>query len=181
MLSFFLLMLDDDESKKKFNKLYHDYHDKLLSVAMAITKNFYDSEDVLQNVFYIVAKKIKTIKTENDKITESFLCTVVRNASINFCKERQRKAFDSLEFLPEQDNGEDLFKEIEGNEQYVSLVKSIDSLPVIYREVLSLNLLNGLSCRKISKYLSLNYNTVKSRLRKAKKMLQNLIKESEIK
>ena len=36
-------MLDDDESKKKFNKLYHDYHDKLLSVAMAITKNFYDS------------------------------------------------------------------------------------------------------------------------------------------
>ena len=51
-------MIESDTDKEKFNKLFYTCHDKLLSVAMAVTKDFYDAEDALQNAFYIIAKKI---------------------------------------------------------------------------------------------------------------------------
>jgi len=179
MIALFLLMIEDAEDQIKFNNLYSTYHDKLFSVAMAVTKDFYDAEDALQNAFYVIAKNIKRIKTEDEKLLRSFLYTVVRNSSINLCKARKRNSFDSLDMLFEYESEENFVKNIEENEQYVKLVKHIYSLPDELKDILVMNLLNGLSCSEISKILSINRNTVKSRVSKAKKLLQNEINEAK--
>ena len=177
MLSLFLSMLENDEQKNKFQEIYNTYQENLFSITLAITKNYYDAEDALQNAWYSIAKNIDSIKMDDITILKSFLQTVVRNAAINLCKERSRKSFDSIDLYPNLESTEDLYKEIEGDEQYRMLLKQMDFIPDIFRDVLILNLIVGLSCTKIAELLGLNKNTVKSRLTKGKKLFMNLVRE----
>jgi len=55
--------------------------------------------------------------------------------------------------------------------QYDVVIKMIDALPVMYREPLTMQLIDHMSMIEISSVLNLNKNTVKSRLKKAKSMI----------
>jgi len=177
MLSLFLSMIEDDESKTKFENIYNDYHDSLLSITVSITKDLYDAEDALQNTFYIIAKNIDRIRTDNKSELKSFLYKIAKNASIDILRGKEKEKHLSLDLMTEQESPDNVVLSVENNETYKILVNKIYELPMVYKDILVLSLIRGYSLSKISELLSINRNTAKSRLAKAKSLLKKLVGE----
>ena len=53
-------------SRERFEKIYKLYSQELINISYGYTKNFDDSFDIVQNVFYKLFSSNKKFKTNND-------------------------------------------------------------------------------------------------------------------
>ena len=176
MLQLFLNLIDSEEGKSKFESIYFTYHDFLFKVAKSVTGNHHDAEDALQNALFVIAKNVDKIKTEDANRVKVYLKTIVRNSAIDLIRARKRKAFLDIETVEIADDN--MIEEIEERELDNQVRRQILSMPVIYREVLVLNIINGLSPSQIADVLSLSINTVNTRLRRGRKKLEEILKDA---
>ncbi len=172
-------MIDTEEEKSKFNRLYNMYQDTVLKAAYYQTKDATLAEDASQEAWLTIASNIGSVRDYNETELKSFLITVAKNKAIDLCRKQRSDAFINLESIKELEAEEDFISKLEGEEAYGFLVHKILDLPIIYQEVLKLRLINNISYKGIAKILSLNINTVKARIKKGRKILKEFIKESE--
>ena len=179
MISFYLSLIDDHQYDSKFERIYYAYERKMFAVAINITKDFYVAEEVLQDALIIVAKQIADIKEDNEEMLKSFLFKITKNIAIDYVRKRNKaeKVVD-IE-LVEQSVSYESNDVVEGDELYRTLVAKIQGMPEIYRDVLVMNLVYGMSKAQIANTLGKNVNTVSSRIKRGKVILKKYIKEGE--
>ena len=59
MLSFYLLMLDDESEKYRFEQIYNKYESMMAKIAMAILKDEDPAAEATSNAFVAICKNIK--------------------------------------------------------------------------------------------------------------------------
>lgn len=132
-----------------------------------------EAEDILVQGFFKIFKKID--QYQNKGSFEGWMKKIMINESLMFL--RQRKNFhlslqqDEID-IPEQE-------EIQSNIQYDELLELLNQLPVGYRTVFNLNVIEGYKHREIAEKLGISINTSKSQLIQAKKKLQSIIKKKQ--
>ena len=173
MLELFLNLIDSEESKSKFEKIYNKYHSFMLKLASSITGDHYDAEDAIQNVLFIIAKNIDKIDTEDEHKLKSFFRVVVKNASIDLLRKREKERFSSIDEEVIEDK--DTLIKIENKEIYNTVIERVISMPNSYRSVLVLSLIHELTPKEISETLSIPLNTVYTRLKRGKQLLTKII------
>ena len=179
MLSFYLALIQDEENKIKFENIYLAHHKTMLNVAFGITGNQHDAEEALSNALYAIARNIERIDNANELLLKSYLLKVVKNSAIDILRKRasERKAdIDDLIALPAES---DIMRDIEGDEEYKKLVKIIYNMPSTYRDVLVLRFLHGLKAREIADSLFISESSVKTKIRRGKKILSDIISEGK--
>ena len=177
----YLTLIDDHEYDSKFETIYYKYHDMIYAIAIGITKDHYDAEEVMQNVFFIIAKDIENIKTENELMLKSYLYKITKNAATDIFRAKKRRiaTMDSDE-IDEIVSEKELTTVIELKEQYESIIKQIEKMPAIYRDVLVLRLLHEMPIRRIAVVLGRKNSTVKQQLNRGTKMLKDILTEAKI-
>ncbi len=164
-----------------FNELLRRYERKIFRLALHITQNREDAEDVLQESFLKAYEHLDQFQGQS-----KFYTWVVRIA-VNqaLMKLRKRKSDRSVSLDETIDTGEDnIGREIaawdENPEQKYSreelngiLVSAIDGLPPIYRAVFVLRDIDGLSTEEAAEALELSVPAVKSRLLRARLQLRD--------
>lgn len=184
--------LSDDALITKFRKgcafsyeeLISRYETKVHNLAMRLTRNSEDAEEVLQDVFLTVYRKIDGF--EGKAKFSSWLYRITVNAA--FMKLRKRKQDQSVsldDMLPHLQNKAITQKTAYGaagdslalnNEVREALEGAIHRLPDEYRAVFVLRDIDGLSNKEVGEILNLSIPAVKSRLHRSRLMLRKKLR-----
>lgn len=172
-------------SSKSFEELISRYETKAHNLAMRLTRNAEDAEEVLQDVFVTVYRKIDGF--EGKAKFSSWLYRITVNAA--FMKLRKRRQDHSVpmeDVLPSvQNKAAELFQSYGAhsdsltlsNEIREALEGAIGKLPEDYRAVFVLRDVDGLSNKEVGDILELSIPAVKSRLHRSRLMLRKRLRK----
>ncbi len=178
---------DKPESKlREFELEALEYIDSLFNVAMRMTRNKDDAEDLVQET-YLKMHRFSHTFNEGSNL-KAWLFKILRNTFINVFRKKIREP-QEIHYT----NNEDfyLFNRIADNrtddslpgkgtigiEEYLEeeIKYALDNLPIAFREVVLYSDVEGLSYEEISDIVGCPIGTVKSRLYRARKTLQKLL------
>jgi len=168
-----------DGNQQSFEELIGRYSNKVFSLASRLTRNAEDAEEVLQDVFVTVHRKIESF--EGKSSFSSWLYRVTVNAA--FMKLRKRKQDQSVALeevmqqshvLPALKSPESAYVDSQSirNEMLEALECAIRKLPDDYRPVFILRDVDGLTSKEVGRLLDLTIPAVKSRLHRSRLMLR---------
>lgn len=174
-------MLEDPKDESKFEKLYRDYEKRVFAIAYHYTGDIYDSEEIAQTVFFRVAKNIHKIDAENPFGAKSYIYTITKNAALSLLVKKKNAPIltESPEGFAER--GTELGDEIEFKDEFDRVLHCIKRLPTIYKDVMILFYLNELKIKEIASALDMNESTVKTHLRRGRKLLMKKLEEEQTK
>lgn len=145
------------------------------------TKNASDAEDITQDVFIRVWKKIK--KFDQRKNFKSWLFGIARNAAIDFIRQKKAVPFSSFETGEGQNYFTETVRDVASlpdevmlkNDLTSFLAPAVDKLSADDQEIIQLRHDDDLTFREIAQKLQAPLNTVKSRYRRALIFLKKLL------
>lgn len=184
MLVVYLNIIDEQNDKNKFEKLYLKYRSKMYYVAMSVLHHQQDAEDALHNAFLAIAKNIKKIKDVDSNETAVYLFRTAKNSALNVYAKKKRQAEHEIgivEFIDINQNDirdEELISEAQ-KLYFEKVVSCIEMLPEHYRIVLELHFQHEYTIPQIAKILGLKLSTVKQQLVRGKKMLLSQLRSEE--
>lgn len=166
-------------SIEAFEELVSRYESTVYNLALRLTRNQEDAEEVLQDVFLTIFTKVKGF--EGKSAFSSWLYRVIVNSS--FMKLRKRRSSLVVPIDDQDDNGrnklenegspeEPLDDQLQNRMLRKVLSGAIDKLPDQYRAVFVLRDVEGLSNTEVGKVLDITVPAVKSRLHRARLMLR---------
>ncbi len=175
MLSFYLGLIETQEEKDKFEKLYHQYRRLMFYVAKEILHDDFLAEDAVHNAFIRIIKHLDKIEEISCHKTKSFMVIVVENVSKDIYNKRKKEkniSFDDLEnnAFDKSDVAETVIQQISVED----IVKKIDSLPDIFKEVLLLKFVHELSDKEIAKVLEISPAAARKRIERARQRISML-------
>ncbi len=150
-------------------------HERLvLHVVGRIVQSQEDVEDICQDVFIKVFRKLKRFR--GDSRLSTWIATIAYNTSISYIRKQKRQHEHSYDGQPalifgEKDTSLNQ-KVIEKEEVRKYLLQMIEKLPVHYRTVLTLFHLEEFSYKEIEQITGMPEGTIKSYLSRARKMLK---------
>jgi len=148
-------------TNEQYTCLVKKYIDTVFRIGLNYLKNRADAEDVCQNVFLALLAEKKDF--QNDEHLRNWLIRV----TINECKKVLRSPWRRRESL------DDHIPSVHFAEpQHSDLYYSVMSLPVHYRMPLYLHYYEGYSTEEVGQLLNLPGATVRTRLRRARQLLQ---------
>ena len=148
--------------------LVRKYSSAVLGLCVAHTKNFHDSEDIMQEVFLRAMTKLRTLRDETR--ARPWLLKIARRLCADYY--RQRRPLQAL--------GEDVPARAHyGNEHIIRVHEAITELPEQYREPIALYYLDGRNCAGVAHTLGISEQAVRQRLVRARLMLHEFLSEKE--
>src|SRR6267143_5092262 len=148
-------------------ELLGTYGDRAYRLALRITRNTEDAEEVVQDAFCAIVRKIDAFRRQS--AFSSWLYRIVANAAYNKLRERpgRRRAVSLDDIAPGHEDDAAV-----QNELRAVLQGAIHGLPPAYRAVFVLRDVDGLSNVEISEALGLSIANVKSRVHRARLSLR---------
>jgi RNA polymerase sigma-70 factor (ECF subfamily) len=150
--------------------------DALYRVALRLTGNASDADDLVQETMLKAYRSWDQYQPGTN--AKGWLLTILRNSFINEYRRRTRhpetvdvdtiEPFAVFNDIQEEDPQGAFFDKIVDDE----VLKAIDGLPSAFRETVVLSDVEGMSYQEIGKILGIPVGTVKSRLFRARQMLQ---------
>ncbi len=167
--------LEGDQSA--FSALVRKYQKPLHALVWRKIGDFHIAEELTQDIFLNVYKKLQTLKNPNR--FAGWLYVIASRRCIAWLK-KKRIPMESLDAMPPEELEELAYAQYraERQEEVVSerhgeVVKHLlQKLPESERTVVTLHYLGDMTCEDISKFLGVSPNTVKSRLYRARKRLK---------
>ncbi len=149
--------------------LYNEYYRKMYGVCLRYTDNEQDALDVLQDGFITVFDKIKGFKSKGS--LEGWVRRIMIHQAIQHYRKRSRYFMVDIEQAGNIEVSANIFDHLSREE----IVAQIQSLPVGYRTVFNLYVVEGYTHDEIAKMLKISTGTSKSQLSRAKKILKGQI------
>ena len=177
-----MLRVVSEESEMEFWEIYDQYYAKVRRFILALVKDPWTADDLIQETFLRVQQNLGTLKNP------SKLSSWIFRIAYNLCQDhfRQGKAGRRKESTSlEQTEGlEEAFiqegfiqKELEQREMGRCVQNQIDLLPEPLRAVLVLFEIMECSHREIADILGITAENVKVRLHRARKKLKPILEE----
>ena len=178
MLFFYLSIIDNDEDRAKFERLYKKYAAPMKCYAAKIVNDEYIAEDIVHEAFIRIARHIDGIDESDSHKTNSFIVIIVRRLCIDNAKLKRRQ--NEIPFDEEFDRNFDLgssdvsnFDEVE----FSALVDIIKGLPDMYRDVLMLKFYHGYSNKEMADMLKISEPAIRKRIERARDLLAYHLKD----
>lgn len=151
-----------------FEKLYRDYSQRVFSTAYRITGSRPDAEDVTQEVFVRVFKKLHTFRGESAISTWIYRITV--NRALDVLRRRKYEKTVPLDERTMETVSEPMgvMRLIEG---------TLPAMPDGYRHVFVLHDIQGMRHSEIARILGISEGASKSQLHRARAFLRSRIGE----
>lgn len=153
-------------------------------LAIQITKNHEDANDVMQETFLKVYESIGSFRKES--AFETWLYRIIVNQALNMVKRRERRRESSISDADEIDLRFNLpgsssyanspHDDVEKKELQKWVTQAVDSLSAKHRTVVILHEFEGLTHPQIATILNCSEGTVRSRLHYARRKLRDLLK-----
>ena len=147
--------------------LVREHASAVLGFCITFTKNFHDSEDIMQDVFLQAFTKLWTLRDPTR--VRPWLLKIARRMCIDYY--RKRRSSYSLAEIDEPARPD------YGNEHIMRVHTAISKLPEDYREAITLYYMDGRDCAGVANNLRISETAVRQRLVRARLMLHDLLVE----
>ena len=159
-----------------FEQLYERHNRRVYSLCLRMTQNAAEAEDLAQEAFIQLFRKIGSFRGE------SAFTTWLHRLTVNQCLMHFRKRSVKLEKTTEE--GETPVQIVRGTENpnampvmdRIALDNALEQLPPGYRTVFVLHDIEGHEHEEIAKMLGVAVGTSKSQLHKARMKLRKILK-----
>ncbi len=155
-------------------QIYDKYKLDLLKLAILLTGDACQSEDVVQDVFLKLAESYDRISDHGN--LKNFLITCLMNRIRTLRRDSQRHQtaqLDGAAIETTRVSSPDQWAVV--NEQMQRISKAMVGLPVEQREVVTLRFEGGLEFRQIARIQNASINTVQGRYRYGMEKLRSLL------
>ncbi|MDF2946392.1 MAG: polymerase, sigma subunit, SigW [Bacillales bacterium] len=163
--------------KDVFRTLIVRYQTKVYAVALKVSCNTKDAEDITQEVFLQLYRSLSQFKGESTFST--WIYKIAMSKALDYKRKQNRTIQhhneEMLVQIPNTISPEIILLEKEDKELAYG---NIDNLPPPYQEVVKLYYFNELSYQEIADKLDIAVKTVESRLYRSKQIIRKNRKES---
>ena len=168
--------LDGDQSA--FTMLVNKYQKWVHTLVWRKIGDFHIAEEITQDVFLKVYKKLSTLKPSDH--FKGWLYVITTRHCIAWFRKKKLPT-TSLDAMPISELEEFCYTQYETERdqetaleyQREIIKRLLQKLPESERTVMTLHYLAEMSCEKIGEFLGVSPNTIKSRLHRARKRLEN--------
>ena len=173
MLRFYLTLVDGEEEKGKFERIYRQYKNLMLSCAYSILNDESLAEDAVHDAFLRILKNLDKIDESDFPRTRGFVVVITENVSKTLYNKINRvKIVELNENIP---FNESIEQNTEQNYTAELIADKIAQLPDNYKSVMVLKYRNGLGDKEIASVLGLSHALVRKRLERGRKALGKLL------
>ena len=153
-------------------RLYERFSGQLFATAIRYTNSRVDAEDVLQDSFVKIFKHIKSYRL--DFSFEGWMRKIVVNTAITHYRKSQKHSHhQDITDLPATPR--DMENQHDPEFTAEELEFAIAQLPLGYRTVFCMYVIEGFKHHEIAEQLQIDVNTSKSQLSRARKYLQRVL------
>lgn len=172
----FFDLLDSDEDKGKFEKLYNTYANLLYYIAMQKLNCIEDAEECVQETFFYVAKHFDKIGEINSLSTKCYLSTIVSGYAAKTYNKSQKtiKIFEGEYDITENVNIDEFDDGVFDEFNQMELTQMIDNLDDDEKVYLYLTYIYGYKSNEIAQMYGVKDYTVRKRLYRAKQKLRTM-------
>lgn len=172
-----------DRNQESFSEIVTRYSEKVHNLAMRITRNSEDTEEIMQDVFIIVYTKVN--KFEGKSAFSSWLYRVTTNTAFMKLRKRRVQATVGLDDISLIDKNNWVAARSENSDiNYISakhemrarIEAALANLPEEYRTIFLLRDVDGLSNQEVGEIMKITVPAVKSRLHRSRLMLRKKLK-----
>ena len=171
-----------DQQKIIFQELLMPELGALFRTALRMTRNREDAEDLVQET---TTKAFSAIdRFEEGTNFRAWIFKILTNTFINnYYRVRERNKLPSLDEMEEESAFQPAFEGISPEQALLNTLtkediqKAIDVIPIDFKSVVVLNLVEGFSYKETAEILDIPIGTVMSRLHRGRKILQKLLWE----
>ncbi len=171
--------------RKAFELLVGRYQSKVYRLAMGLTHNSQDAEEIIQEVFFKVYRNLAEF--EGKSAFSSWLYRIALNTSYMKLRERRGSNLVSLDDVINQLEEQTLDHEsdwssrpddqLHTSEAMAIIEKAVEKLPEEFKSVLILRDIEGFTNEEAGEILELSVPAVKSRLHRARLLLRQRLDE----
>lgn len=167
-----------------FLELMERYTTKVHNLSMRITRNEEDAEEIMQDVFATVFRKINDF--EGKSAFSSWLYRITTNTAFMKLRKRRQHIAVSIDdaaqaplssWAPERSDACDLNYISSRHEMKAALEAAVSKLPEDYRAIFILRDVDGLSNQEVGEILQLSVPAVKSRLHRSRSLLRKKLQK----
>ena len=166
-----------DESA--FEQLMLLHQKPVYNICYRMAGNADDALDLSQEVFLKLWRTLE--QYQFDAAISTWLFRLTQNVCIDFLRRKKRQQHVSLTFSGDEDEGKELSvpdpeplpeERVIFNEKQAAIRAAMNALPVDFREILQLRVVQELPYEQIAQIMDLPVGTVKSRLARARLQLK---------
>ena len=180
MLQFYLSLLETEEDRANISRIYEQYLDWMIKIAYHYLRDEKDAEDAVSDVFLNIVSTNSSIPVNLEEETKAYLFICIRNSvsRIQRLKSKNKSVnFEELFSLSSNMNVED---DVIQKDSYEALLRFINTMPSIYKDVLTLYIAFNRTTVEIAKILKIPYKTAETRLQRGKAILKERLGDMEI-
>lgn len=168
---------NEDEQLCHFKELFSLVYNDLYRFIYSIALNRYIAEDILQETATISYKEFYKLR-DKEKF-KSWIFTIAKREAFQQIKRHSRELLvgsEQYQNIIEYNNIEHV-QFIDTPEIHTAIIQAINDLPDKYKDIINLVYYAGFSLVEIAEMTNENYNTVKSRHRRALKRLEEILEQ----
>ena len=155
--------------------LLAEHRERLLRYAQSMVRDRGEAEDVLQEIMLRAHRGFATLRA--DEAATTWLFRIATHACLDHLRQRTRRPAIDADADPDVVRGSDedpvtLERAMERREMSECVQRFVEALPDDYRAAIMLTEIEGLTGPEISELLGVPLTTVKMRLHRARRMLQ---------
>ena len=167
------------EQMSGFEDLYRKHYRRVYSICLRMTGNVAEAEDLTQEVFIQLHRKLDSFRGESQFTTWLHRLTV-NQVLMHFRKRSVRSELTTDDGeMPDSVDPDTINPEAMPSVDRIGLENAIGQLPTGYRTVFVLHDVEGYEHEEIAKILGCNVGTSKSQLHKARMKLRRLIQQRQ--
>ncbi len=173
MLALYLLSLNGENEKGKFETLYTLYKGLMLSRAYEILGDRDYAEDAVHNAFMRILNNLDKLEEPEHPRSKGFVMIVLENVAKTMYVKRKKEKIVELDENIAWDKSVEADAERKLTAEYVA--EKIAALPEKYRDVMVLKYLNGLNDKEIASALGISPAAARKRLQRSRESLRILL------
>ncbi|MDD4938955.1 MAG: sigma-70 family RNA polymerase sigma factor [Candidatus Omnitrophica bacterium] len=163
-------------------EIFNAYNNKVYRLALSITRNEKDAEDVMQNTFFKILKNLKYFRRKSQLST--WIYKIAYNEALMNLRKRksQFKLSGSLKLSSEKGTSGLFVNWAKLPDEYLldeelkeRIQNAIKRMPIRYRMALLLCNVEGIALKESAVILGLKINSLKTRLHRARLLLKSSI------
>lgn len=160
---------------RSLETIYNKYKKQLLRLIWCYVYNAHDAEDILQTLFLKLMNCLDKYKPYKNVKFKTWLYKVATNTAKDFLRKKKRFIhLDKIDFI--EDKHSRVVEKIEEDQMIKEMRKNVLSLPLKYREVVSLVVFNEFKYEEAATILNKPVGTIKSRMNYALNLLKKKFK-----